>query len=196
MWQSFRSMPEVVRFSPNVPGLSGPVLVTHPVVVLDGVGVDRLVGSAVDAPVGLVVTGEVHSFQDDRAITDSFQMADVTERPCHSTVHDRPTLTETITGRSHPVSGAFTEDRQRRVTRASEDRHREANTATRGSCSITTHVLERALGVRRLQRLCGPRGSSLLQKVEQRGVDIRCLRRASTVTRCDHSGQPYRSGRV
>jgi hypothetical protein len=39
-----------------------------PVVVLDGIGVHRLVGPAMDAAVGLVVAGEVHSFDADRAV--------------------------------------------------------------------------------------------------------------------------------
>ena len=54
------STPSVVRFSPNIPG--GDVaaeLLRPPRRVLARVRVDRLVGTAVDAPVGLVVAGEV-----------------------------------------------------------------------------------------------------------------------------------------
>ena len=62
------SRPTVVRFSPNMPVRDlAPELSSHQSHVLARVRVDRLVGPAVDAQVGLLVPGEVDALDADAA---------------------------------------------------------------------------------------------------------------------------------
>ena len=71
-------MPSVVRFSPNGAGAErrGPSSAAHHADLLDRVGVDRLVGAAVHAAVGLVVAVEVDAARRaTRPSTGVFQIA-------------------------------------------------------------------------------------------------------------------------
>ena len=97
MHTSASSSPSVVRFSPNAPqgSASGAEPLAPEAVVLARVAVDRLVGAAVHAQVGLRVAVEVVAAQRDAPGTGLLKIPVRTTSPRQTASRGVPTFTET-----------------------------------------------------------------------------------------------------